>query len=65
MFEPTSRYATVETAVLRDAEGRAIAYVRRRFLPQGSSLPLLAEVLVAPGDRLDLITAGVHVAGHD
>jgi hypothetical protein len=57
MFEPTSRYATVKTAVLHDAEGRATAYVRRRFLPQGSTLPLIAEVLVVPGDRLDLITA--------
>jgi len=57
MFDASSRYAAVETATLRDADGRAIAYIRRRFLPQGSGMPLLAEVVVAQGDRLDLITA--------
>ncbi|MCX6028846.1 MAG: hypothetical protein NT169_06040 [Chloroflexi bacterium] len=34
-----------------------IAYVRRRFLLQGDALPLLMEVTVSQGDRLDLITA--------
>lgn len=57
MFDSSSRYAAIETTTLRDAEGRAVAYVRRRFLPQGSGMPVLAEVVVAPGDRLDLITA--------
>ena len=44
MFDAASRYAAVETATLRDADGRAIAYVRRRFLPQGAGMPLLVEV---------------------
>jgi hypothetical protein len=57
MFDSASRYAAVETATLRDADGRAIAYIRRRFLPQGFGMPVLVEVVVAPGDRLDLITA--------
>ena len=57
MFDASSRYAAVETATLRDADGRVVAYVRRRFLPQGAGLPLLVEVDVAQGDRLDLITA--------
>jgi len=57
MFDSGSRYVAVETATLRDADGRAIAYIRPRFLPQGSGMPLLAEVVVASGDRLDLITA--------
>jgi hypothetical protein len=57
MFEPTSRYFNLETAKLTDADGRVIAYKRRRFLPQPESLPVLVEVAVAPGDRLDLITA--------
>jgi hypothetical protein len=57
MFDAGSRYAAVETATLRDADGRVVAYVRRRFLPQGSGLPLLIEVEVTQGDRLDLITA--------
>ncbi len=57
MFDPTSRYARLETAELTDRDGRAIAYVRRRFLPQGRRMPLLAEVAVRPGDRLDILTA--------
>ena len=57
MFDTTSRYARIETAELVDQDGRRIAYVRRRFLPQGRLMPLLAEVDVRPGDRLDIITA--------
>jgi hypothetical protein len=57
MFEPTSRYTAIETATLDLADGRTVAYKRRRFLPRGSSMPLLVEVTVAQGDRLDLITA--------
>jgi hypothetical protein len=59
MFDPTSRYAQLETAELADTDGRRIAYVRRRFLPQGRLMQLLAEVTVEPGDRLDLITSRV------
>jgi hypothetical protein len=57
MFDATSRYAAIPTATLVDADGRVVAYVRRRFLPHGATLPLLVEVTVAQGDRLDLITA--------
>lgn len=57
MFDAGSRYAALETATLRDADGRVVAYVRRRFVPQGAGLPLLVEVEVVQGDRLDLITA--------
>jgi hypothetical protein len=57
MFEPTSRYYMLETAQLHTADGQVIAYKRRRFLPQGQDMPLLVEVSVTQGDRLDLITA--------
>jgi hypothetical protein len=57
MFETTSRYYKLSTAAFENPDGRKIAYVLRRFLPQGSSLPLLVEVTVVQGDRLDLITA--------
>jgi len=57
MFEQTSRYYTLETATLTAPDGRVIAYKRRRFLPQGESMPLLVEVSVTEGERLDLITA--------
>ena len=57
MFETTSRYYPLETATLTAPDGRIIAYKRRRFLPQGDKMPLLLEVTVVQGDRLDLITA--------
>jgi hypothetical protein len=57
MFDQASRYARIETAEYVDRDGRRITYVRRRFLPHGSRMPLLAEVKVRPGDRLDLVTA--------
>ncbi len=57
MFETTSRYYALETVTFSMPDGRIIAYTRRRFLPQGESLPLLVEVAVAQGDRLDLISA--------
>ncbi|MBD2099876.1 hypothetical protein [Leptolyngbya sp. FACHB-261] len=59
MFEHTSRYYNLETARLTTVDGRVIAYKRRRFLPQGTSLPLFTEVTVTEGDRLDLIAGQV------
>ncbi len=57
MFDPNSRYAKIPTAVLAGPDGREFVYVRRRFLPRSADLSLLAEVTVAQGDRLDLLTA--------
>lgn len=57
MFEPTSRYYALEDVSLTIPDGRIITYKRRRFLPEGEKMPLLVEVTVAEGDRLDLITA--------
>jgi hypothetical protein len=56
VFHHTSRYYSLETAQHDTADGRKIAYKRRRFIPQGQDLPLLREAKVAQGDRLDLIT---------
>lgn len=57
MFEPTSRYYNLNTATYKTPDGRELTYKRRRFLPQGESLPTLVEVTVTDGDRLDLIAA--------
>jgi hypothetical protein len=57
MFDPTSRYYPLETASLPLADGSLVAYVRRRTLPQVNSLPILAEVSLLPGERLDLLAA--------
>jgi len=57
MFEHTSRYDPIENAIYEAPDGRNITYKRRRFLPQGEAMPLLAEVTVGVDDRLDLIAA--------
>jgi hypothetical protein len=57
MFEPSSRYHGIEERELKTPGGRVITYKRRRLLPPGESLPVLSEVPVKQGDRLDLIAA--------
>jgi hypothetical protein len=57
MFNYQSRYYNLETVKLTLPDGREAVYKRRRFLPRGSAMPLLVEVSVTEGDRLDLITA--------
>jgi len=57
MFEQRSRYYALDDAALTTADDRIIAYKRRRFLRDGEKMPLLVEVTVTEGDRLDLITA--------
>ena len=56
MFDHTSRYYALETAQYDTPDGRRIAYKRRRFLPQGKTLPLLQEATIQEGDRLDVVT---------
>lgn len=55
MVDPVSRYAPLETVQMTLPDGRTVAYKRRRFLPQGRTLPVLTTVTVMNGDRLDLI----------
>ena len=55
MADPTSRYDAIETVQGTDASGRSVTYKRRRLLPKGRDLPLMAEVVPAGGERLDLL----------
>lgn len=57
MFDYTSRYYELEKATITLQDGREVAYVRRRFLPQPSTVVVLAEHTVTQGERLDNITA--------
>lgn len=57
MFDPASRYYHLEQATYTTPDGEEIRYVRRRFCPQGESMPLLVEVPITEGDRLDLLSA--------
>jgi hypothetical protein len=57
MFPVTSRYYGIATAQLERPGERAIAYLRRRFLPPAGANATLTEHLVTEGERLDNITA--------
>lgn len=57
-FPATSRYYGIAAAAFDPGGGAApIAYLTRRFCPQGDALPLLALAQVSPGERLDQLTA--------
>lgn len=47
---PDDPAGTVRVTV---ADGRTITYRRRRFLPQGDSIPTVAQMVVQAGERLD------------
>ena len=63
MTDPTSRYdidatsadTPVKSRLLPD--GRTIMHRERRFLPRADSLPLLAEISLPQGERLDQFSA--------
>jgi len=61
VFDPTSRYANIETATLAvpdpDGQPRLIRYVKRRFIPPVEATATLVEHTVTQGERLDNITA--------
>jgi hypothetical protein len=57
MFLKTSRYYGLPTLTLNAPNGRAIAYLSRRFIPYGPPAIVLAEHSVTQGERLDRITA--------
>lgn len=60
MFDATSRYANLPTAVHEvtgpDGETRQVRYVRRRFIPDSEGAPLF-EHTVIQGERLDNVVA--------
>ncbi len=59
MIGPTSRYASVERATLLTESGRAIAYLRRRFIPGVASRDTLTVVEAGPAARLDLVASSL------
>lgn len=61
MFDQNSRYYGIETVtqIVSDSDGlpRELRYVKRRFLPNGANMTVLAEHTVQQNERLDNITA--------
>lgn len=56
-FSALSRYAGVEIAAFDLADGKTVAYVRRRFLPDPERMALLRWHEVRDGDRIDTVAA--------
>ena len=61
-FAPNSRYTTTETAEWVQADGRRVAYLRRRFVPDPARFVTLQEYLVVEGDHIDRAKAAVRAA---
>jgi hypothetical protein len=57
LFPTTSRHSGIGATTLETADGKAIAYLRRRFAPQPERLALLREHIVTEGERLDHLAA--------
>lgn len=55
-FPFTSRYYRTDIAKLETADGRTLAYLQRRFIPQPERYQLLQEHSVTQWERLDNIT---------
>lgn len=54
-FSSSSRYYSISTATMQDANGNTISYLRRRFLPQEDQFFVLQQHTVVQGERLDQI----------
>jgi hypothetical protein len=57
MFDQNSRYVKLQNRSLTAKDGATIIYKERRFLPQGDKIPILQQVSVMAGDRIDLVTS--------
>lgn len=57
MFDSKSRYYNLKNKTMTLANGKTVTVKERRFLPQGTTMSRLADVIVNRGDRLDQITA--------
>lgn len=57
MFEPTSRYASIETSTMKLDDGTEVSFVRRRFVPSPDSLQIIGQTRTVQGDRMDTVTA--------
>ena len=56
-YPQSSRYNGVATTTITGADGRVIAYLQRRIVPQPSAFGTLQVVTVQDGDRIDRLAA--------
>ena len=57
MFDPSSRYASLEILTRKGPDGREVRYVSRRFLPPPAPGTVIREHVVTEGERLDHLSA--------
>src|SRR3954468_14055585 len=57
VFPANSRYASTGVVSRTTAEGKEVAYLRRRFVPSPENFALLQEHFVVEGERLDVLSA--------
>jgi nucleoid-associated protein YgaU len=57
MFDQGSRYYNLDSVQYTFPNGRTVTYKRRRILPKAEDMPMLEEVTVVDGERLDQIAA--------
>ena len=53
MFDHDSRYAKAPVKTLTNDQGREVAYVGRRIIPEAARI--IAQTPVQDGDRIDLV----------
>ena len=57
LFPESSRYHGVEVKTFKRADGREVAYLARRFVPQQERFETIQEHIVTEGDRIDNLAA--------
>jgi hypothetical protein len=57
--DPDGRYAKSALLYLTGPDGKAVAYLARRFLPDPDTLTIAGSVPMDPGERIDLFAARV------
>lgn len=59
MNDPDGRYAKSELRTRIAVDGKPVAYLARRFLPDPDALTIAGIVRTEPGERIDLFSARV------
>lgn len=56
-YPTSSRYHGTPTAIMTDADGESVAYLKRRFVPSPERFSLVQQHTVVEGDRPDNLAA--------
>jgi hypothetical protein len=59
MNDPDGRYAKSQVLYLTGSDGKPVAYLSRRFLPDPDALTIAGIAPMDPGERLDLFASRI------